>query len=107
MRNMSKTISSLTFFTLIAILSSPVFCLGESSILEKTYGGTGSDGGYDVQQTADGGFIIVGDTTTYGAGQIDGYLLKVDASGVKIWDKTFGGLGDDYGRSIQKTSDGG
>jgi hypothetical protein len=104
---MSKTISSLTFFTLIAILSSPVFCLGESSILEKTYGGTGSDGGYDVQQTADGGFIIVGDTTTYGAGQIDGYLLKVDASGVKIWDKTFGGLGDDYGRSIQKTSDGG
>jgi hypothetical protein len=73
----------------------------------KTFGGRGDDGGYSVQQTSDGGYIIVGYTTSYGAGGYDVYLIKVDANGNMQWSKTFGGRGDDGGLSVQQTRDGG
>jgi outer membrane protein assembly factor BamB len=73
----------------------------------KTFGGTGHDVGYSVQQTRDGGYIIVGYTASYGAGGYDVYLIKVDANGNMQWSRTFGGSGDDEGYSVQQTSDGG
>jgi hypothetical protein len=72
-----------------------------------TFGGSRSDEGYSVQQTSDSGYIIAGVTRSYGAGGSDVWLVKTDASGNKVWDKTFGGTSDDLGNSVEQTSDGG
>jgi len=73
----------------------------------KTYGGTGNDQGWSVQQTADGGYVIAGLTISFGAGAQDVYLIKTDANGDTLWTKTFGGTGSDVGYSVQQTADGG
>ena len=74
---------------------------------QKTYGGSFSDSANYIQQTSDGGYAIAAGTTSYGAGGVDILILKLDANGEMIWQKTYGGSGEDTARSIQQTSDGG
>jgi hypothetical protein len=73
----------------------------------RTYGGMGDDGGSSVQQTSDGGYIITGYTGSFGAGEVDFYLIKTKPSGDTIWTKTYGGTGTDWGKSVQQTLNGG
>jgi len=73
----------------------------------QTYGGTGSDLAYSVQQTVDEGYIIAGITSTYGAGYRDCWLIKTDEYGNEEWNQTYGGSGDDEAYSVQQTADGG
>ncbi|MDD2889105.1 MAG: T9SS type A sorting domain-containing protein [bacterium] len=73
----------------------------------KVFGGTGLDIGWATQQTYDGGFIITGYTKSFGAGNWDVYLIRTDSLGDTIWTKTFGGTEDDWGSSVQQTSDSG
>jgi hypothetical protein len=74
---------------------------------EKTFGGSSYDEAYAVQQTSDGGYILAGYTASFGAGFNDAWLIKTDADGNKVWDKTFGGINDDWAEAVQQTSDGG
>jgi hypothetical protein len=74
---------------------------------DKTFGGTDWDEAHSVQQTSDGGYILAGETNSYGAGSCDFWLVKTDSNGNKQWDKTFGGIDHDKAVSVQQTSDGG
>lgn len=73
----------------------------------KTYGGIYRDAARSIQQTSDGGFIVAGETYSYGAGDADAWILKLDASGTVVWQTTFGGTSYDIAYSIQQTTDGG
>ncbi|MDI6839878.1 MAG: T9SS type A sorting domain-containing protein [bacterium] len=68
---------------IVTILGLPGLANVVSAGWEKTYGGTHWDFGYSVAQTRDGGYIIAGSTWSYGAGESDVYLIKVDAYGVE------------------------
>ena len=56
----------------------------------KTFGGGSAEGGKCIQITQDGGFIIVGSTSSFGDNSWNVWLIKTDANGNKLWDKTFG-----------------
>jgi hypothetical protein len=73
----------------------------------KTYGGPKGQAGYSVQQTTDGGYIVAGETWSYGAGRYDFYLIKTNSSGDTLWTRTYGGWDDEEANSVQQTSDGG
>ncbi|MBM7854489.1 hypothetical protein JOC37_000862 [Desulfohalotomaculum tongense] len=74
---------------------------------EKTFGGHKADLANYVEQTNDGGYIVVGQTYSFGAGNFDGYMIKTNARGEKEWEKTFGGRGWDALHSVTQTKDGG
>ena len=75
-------------------------------IWEKTFGGRRCDYGWAVAQTKDGGFLIAGGTESFGHGLYDVYLLRLDATGAKRWEKTYGGKGSDCGYALALLPDG-
>ena len=73
----------------------------------KTVGGTDGDYGLSVAQTSDSGYIVTGNTASYGNGNRDVLLVKFNSSGEEEWTRTVGGTYGDYGYSVVHTSDGG
>jgi hypothetical protein len=72
-----------------------------------TYGGVGHDWGASVAQLSDGGFVVAGATSSFGAGGEDFYLVRTNAAGDTLWTRTYGGAADDEGYSVQVTGDNG
>ncbi|MFH1319382.1 MAG: T9SS type A sorting domain-containing protein [Bacteroidota bacterium] len=73
----------------------------------RIYGGSNKDYARSVWQTNDSGFVICGETQSYGVFKNDIFLLRTDALGNLQWAKTYGGSEEDYGSQVQQTADGG
>ena len=79
----------------------------------KTYGGSGDDRAEHLIQTADGGFLLAGYSTSddgdvsQNAGFFDHWIVKLDASGEIQWERSYGFSGSDQLFSVIQTSDGG
>ncbi len=78
----------------------------EEDTWTNTYGGSGDEIGYSVQQTSDRGFIFAGRTSSFGAGSHDICLVKTDEAGYYEWSRMFGGSSYDVDHSVQQTTDG-
>jgi len=76
-------------------------------VWQKSFGKSGGpDHGSDILQTSDGGYIVLGDTSSYGQGSADLWLIKLAADGTEQWNKTIGGTSFDYPTSLTKAVDG-
>jgi len=78
-----------------------------NKVWDKTFGGNSCDCANSLIQTTDGGYAVAGETYSYGAGNADFWIIKLDSSGNKKWDKTYGGSDGDYATSLIQTTDGG
>jgi hypothetical protein len=72
----------------------------------KIYSGARDDFGYDVIETQDGGFMIVGQTSSFDLDNAQIYMLKIDSAGIPEWSKSFGGPRHEEARSVLQLSDG-
>jgi len=87
-----------------------------NEVWDKSFGGNFDDRPYGLQRTSDGGFILGGYSQSYeDTGNktsphyacADFWLVRLDAEGSKVWDKSFGGKGNDFLRCLQQGVDGG
>lgn len=66
----------------------------------KKFGGTGIDIGNSVIEIYNRQYVVVGSTTSFGSGGTDVFLILIDSLGNQIWQKEFGSLGNDVGKSL-------
>jgi hypothetical protein len=81
--------------------------LAGDTIWTRTYGGSQNDMCKGMEPTSDGGYIMAGYTSSYGAGGADLWLVKLEADGDTLWTKTYGGTGWEGASAVRQTSDGG
>src|SRR5689334_15152740 len=102
------------FFYLLTLLS--IDSIAQSPFVKQwdyRFGGTAYDYVTAFQQTADGGYILAGysssgingDKSEACWGALDYWIVKLDAAGIKQWDKRYGGTDQDILGSVQQTAD--
>ena len=72
-----------------------------------TFGGYSFDEGFFVEPISDGNYIVLGTTSSRGAGRSDAWLIKLTAGGSMVWSQTLGGPEWDWGSTVHETHDGG
>lgn len=89
-------------------ISSNIFSqCSQQTTFQKAYGGSGNERAHSIDLTSDGGYIIAGETTSFGAGNKDWFVMKIDANGVEQWSKTYGtsSVEDGFSITIKQTND--
>ena len=74
---------------------------------DQTYGGTDGEEIHALLATADSGYLLLGPTASFGAGNADFWLVRTNASGDKLWDQTYGGSDEDEPFALLELNDGG
>ena len=113
-RDLSKDNIQRLFFCIVTILcAESVIAQAPEIDWQKSYGGSDSDAANSIQQTADGGYIAAGSSSsndgdvTGNNGDDDFWILKLNTTGNIEWQKSMGGSANDRPYSIQQTEDGG
>jgi hypothetical protein len=75
-------------------------------VWSRTFGGEGNDRCWALTPTSDGGLLLVGETTSFGAGEQDVHLVKTDAQGEFQWSQTHGGEKSDRAFAVSRAADG-
>ncbi len=104
---MSSRVLKLVFLQVVLYMFLPLILSGQNLIWQTYTGGAYNEVGYAGVQADDGDYVVLGSTFSFGAGDFDIYLLKLNTVGDTIWTATFGGDSTEYGYDIQKTADGG
>lgn len=117
LRPRGSAFTFLSAFALLFFLSSGsfVFAQAPAKLWDKTIGGSSWEDEVTALPTIDGGYILGGSSISNASGnksennkgETDYWVIKLDASGNKQWDKTIGGNSADYLSDIRQTSDGG
>ncbi len=92
----------------------------QNKLWDKTYGGVGAELAVDIAPTPDGGFMIFGSSaspkaanpnsgtkTSLNNGMMDFWVIRIDAHGNQLWDKSYGGAADDVCTHAEPMPDGG
>lgn len=80
---------------------------------EHSFGGNSSDRGYSIKPTADGGYILAGETYSSDGdvtglhGQNDAWVVKLDSAGNLEWQRAYGGSSTDIANAVLQLPDGG
>ena len=88
------------WLALLLCLPAVLFAQAPDTLWTRHYGGAGDEFCYRVRPTLDGGFILVGSTTSATAGGKDAFAAMTSASGTLIWSRRFGGPRDDEFRDV-------
>jgi hypothetical protein len=104
-----------TFFAAVIFLAGAAASQGQTKQWDRRFGGSADDDLYSVQQTKDGGYVMCGETISglegdksqALRGNWDMWVVKVDATGAKQWDQSFGGNSADVAKFVQQTKEGG
>jgi hypothetical protein len=78
---------------------------------QKSYGGTGADNGRYIVPGSNGGYVVIGTSSSHdgdvadGHGGDDAWVLALDGSGNLVGQKSFGGSGGDYPVMVQQGAD--
>jgi hypothetical protein len=97
----------LALSVLTVTMACPLLRAQPDTLWTRTYGGRDFERGHAIVRTQDGGYIIGGYTTSFGAGGRDVYLVRTDSDGDTIWTRTYGGSDSDVANAVVNTSDGG
>jgi Domain of unknown function (DUF5122) beta-propeller len=76
-------------------------------VWEMTYGGDAMDQGLYLERTSDGGYLILGETESMGAGERDLYLVRITDEGELLWERAIGGVETEWAKDMISTADGG
>lgn len=81
-----------------------------SNMFARAIGGAGSDDFWGIERTSDAGWILAGETKSFGSRDYDAWVVKLDSTGVIQWERRYGGNATDYvggPRCLRQTGDGG
>lgn len=75
------------------------------TLATRTYGSTGDDFSFSICKTNDNGFLIAGQSDSFGGGGFDAYVIKIDSNLDTVWTSTYGGTGNDYFNKVMHSED--